>query len=166
MAKSLKTHYGHEVDVGKGQKLSRGHDLSSFGHGVDESKLRKLARDGRVEKMQVLISKGVAIDAPHPRLGYTPLHWASLEGQVGAVRCLIEANAQLNFTDNAGFTALHKAAANGRSEALECLIEANADLDVQTTAGWTALHKAAANGHDHCVQLLKDAGADTRSARC
>lgn len=91
--------------------------------------------------------------------GLTALHLAATNGNVDAVKDLIEAGADINAQNNEGCIALHLAAANGHVEAIENFIEAGANIDAQDNEGCSALNWAAANSHFEATKYLIKKGA-------
>ena len=59
--------------------------------------------------------------------GRTPLHLAALKGDIGTVKVLISAGADIHALNEEGATPLHLAAKGGHSEVVRILIEAGAD---------------------------------------
>lgn len=95
-------------------------------------------------------------------LGRTPLLAAAEEGHLEAVKCLLDAQADVNFQDTSGFHALYlSAGAPHHSQNLvKLLLAERADLQLQNNAGYTALHNACGSGEVPALQALLDAGAD------
>jgi CubicO group peptidase (beta-lactamase class C family) len=92
------------------------------------------------------------------------LHSAALEGDVSAVRRLIEAGADLNEKDAYGSTPLIIATTFGKTGVARALIEAGADLTIGNAEESTPLHLAAFFGRTEIVEALLKNGAD-RHAR-
>lgn len=89
------------------------------------------------------------------------LHEAALEGDLEAVRRLMEAGANLNEREPLGGSSpLITAATFGRTEVAKALIAAGADVDQQNNDGSTALLTAALFCRTEIVAALLDAGAD------
>jgi len=70
---------------------------------------------------------GTPVDACVPQYRRTALHWASEGGHTEVCTKLIEAQADVNFTDRSGATPLHKAAWNGHAGICELLIKHGSD---------------------------------------
>lgn len=124
--------------------------------------------------------------------GATPLHMATMWGNVEIVRAVLEIGASVHSLDNRGknplYYAVHKgdvgvvralleagadpndpksvriAAKLGDAEVMQALLEAGADTELRINEkGMTPLHFAAVWGNDGCVQALLEAGADTNA---
>ncbi len=95
------------------------------------------------------------IEKRTPLDGYTPLHLATRTGQLGIIRRLVEAEADIAAEDQEGRSALHLAAQAGFTDVLEFLLEQErinpekADRNADT-----ALHLAVEFGHPSTVKIL------------
>ncbi|KAJ7390478.1 regulation of synaptic plasticity by receptor localization to synapse [Desmophyllum pertusum] len=79
-------------------------------------------------------------------LGYTPLHYAALNGHRSAAELLLKYDASTNIPDNSGNYPLHLAAWNGHSDVAKVLINtgpSRANVNEQNGTEDTALHSAA-----------------------
>ncbi|KAL1496537.1 hypothetical protein AB1Y20_014143 [Prymnesium parvum] len=101
------------------------------------------------------------LSSPRRQACFSPLHWAARNGHEGAVRLLLENNADIAARDNGGYSPLHWAASNGHEGAVRLLLENNADIAARANAGSSPLHWAAFKGHDAVVRLLLENNADT-----
>ena len=72
----------------------------------------------------------------------TGLHDAAGQGNLNAVRALLEAGADLNARDRFGRTPLHEAAAAGFVAAVELLLANGADPNAKDHSGLTPIHEA------------------------
>jgi hypothetical protein len=89
------------------------------------------------------------------------LHEAITRGDVGTVRQMVEAGADLDVREpSGGSSPLITAAVFGQTEAARLLIEAGADVNLQNNEGSTALLTAAFFANPEIVELLLAAGAD------
>ena len=89
-----------------------------------------------------------------------PLHFASMLGQLGIMRQLLEARAQLDDRDCENCqTALGFAAGVGQVLAVNLLLSSKADMEARREGGRTPLWMASRFGKAGVVQVLLDAGA-------
>ena len=75
--------------------------------------------------------------------GSSPLITASLFGKTEMAKALIDAGANINFTNNEGSTALHTAAFFCRTEIVQMLLDKGADKTVKNNYGSTAYESVA-----------------------
>ncbi|KAL1498891.1 hypothetical protein AB1Y20_013414 [Prymnesium parvum] len=101
------------------------------------------------------------LSSPRRQNGASPLHWAAMNGHAGAVRLLLEKNADTAARDDNGASPLHWAAMNGHEGAVRVLLEKNADTAAKNNDGDSPLHCAAGYGHEGAVRLLLESNADT-----
>jgi ankyrin repeat protein len=59
--------------------------------------------------------------------GNTPLHWASLNGHLEAVKLLVQAGADPGVTNRAGHDAVYEAEVNGKEQVVEWLLTEERD---------------------------------------
>ena len=85
---------------------------------------------------------------------YSLLHTAAQEGNVDAVKFLIEQNVSISRPTGTNNTAIQLAAAHGHLETVRALSKAGGVLD------GTTLHHAAAGGHKDVVQYLLQEGVE------
>jgi len=86
------------------------------------------AYKNNLEVMQLLLAKGAIIVSQGS--SDTPLHAASREGYLDAVRLLIQSGADVNYRDRDGNTSLHCAARSGNSRLVGYLIEKGGDVSI------------------------------------
>ena len=82
---------------------------------------------GNVNIVRYILSLGVPVDTVTAENLYTAQQIAACEGHLDVVRCLIEADADINAKSNTGMTPLHCASWFGNVEVVRFLIESNAD---------------------------------------
>ena len=90
----------------------------------------------------------------------TPLHVASQEGHIDAVRALLEHGAHVNSQDCDMWMPLHFASDGGNIKVVQLLLEHGATLNAESLLGSTPLFLASASGQLEVVRLLHDHGAD------
>lgn len=122
--------------------------------------LHEAAMLGNLEAIQQHIEAGSNLNERDTMGGASPLITAAVFGQSEVAKALIEAGADVNFTNNEGSTALITAAAFGHFEVARALIEAGADVNHTNNEGSTALHTAALFCRTEIVEALLDNGAD------
>uniref|UniRef100_A0A0D3GXP6 Uncharacterized protein n=1 Tax=Oryza barthii TaxID=65489 RepID=A0A0D3GXP6_9ORYZ len=140
-------------------------------HGADPDKadddgltpLHSAAGIGDCEMIEMLLAKGADIDPIADECG-TPLHLATKERQVGAMKVLLDHNADCNKTYMMfglyPMTPLFQAVNASSVECVKLLVEAGADVnsDCISTA---ALDSAMGNdGSTECLNFLLEAGAN------
>ncbi|CAM8930321.1 unnamed protein product [Rhodiola kirilowii] len=135
---------------------------------------------GDVECMKFLISVGGDGDVADIN-GYTPLHFAAIEGRKEAVELLLNScsfvkyaitkdkktafalaadNGQTHLFDLLHIgDALHKAASVGNEHGIKRCLADGANVDGKDQNGWTPLHRAAFKGRIESVKVLVGNGA-------
>ena len=93
--------------------------------------------------------------------GLTPWHEAIRSGDIGRVRALVEAGANINALDEHGQTALMNAVYWGNFDIAKLLVDRGAELNHTAKLRLTALYLAVIGNRPEFVRLLVDAGADT-----
>eukprot|EP01049_Picozoa_sp_SAG25_P009873 SAG25_NODE_1020_length_4269_cov_4.759712_1_plen_774_part_00 len=98
----------------------------------------------------------------------TPLHIAAKHGHFSAVKCLIEANANVHaLTQGFSSTALHLAAEKGHVDVAKHLLVAKCCIHAADVDWDTPLHLAAMENRREMVSMLIEAGADVHATtRC
>ena len=131
--------------------------------------LMHAARTGSAARVQYLLDRGAAVDAVTVS-GVTALLYASQDGHLKIVRCLVErGGANVNAAKStSGYTALMCASQEGHLEIVRCLVErggANVNA-AKTTDGMTALMWASQKGHLEIARfLVQREGANVNAAR-
>ncbi|AFZ10868.1 Ankyrin (plasmid) [Oscillatoria nigro-viridis PCC 7112] len=109
--------------------------------------------------VQLLIERGIEVNAKENFLGWTPLHFAASSGYLSAAETLLANRAQVNVKAKDFTTPLHLAVARGRADLTQLLIENGADIHAMSNGG-TPLYRAAEAGYTETAQLLIVSGAD------
>ncbi|KAG9399810.1 hypothetical protein AC1031_011232 [Aphanomyces cochlioides] len=96
--------------------------------------------------------------------GWTPLHWASLNGDIAMMKALISHGAKVNAVNKNGEAGLHWASHEGHLDVTKELIDQGAIVDAVDNKGWTPLYISIKSEHsnERVAQLLLDSGADIR----
>ena len=98
-----------------------------------------------------MFSKKIAVDAREDDTGFTPLHYACLNGHHDFAFQLLDAGADANVADTSNMTALHLSAWNGKPQCVAVLLDAGAHINLQSSTGDTPLSLAATYGHIEAV---------------
>jgi len=126
---------------------------------AEDAEMRNAAKDGQVELMKQLASKGVGIDIGN-RYGTRPIHTAAQGGQRASIEFLVEKGADINAATRAGDTALHMSSQGGFLNVVEYILSKGVDVGLKTSSGWTALHYASNENRLEIAKLLMQKGAD------
>jgi ankyrin repeat protein len=90
----------------------------------------------------------------------TPLHKASVLGNLSVVHSLLDDGAAVEAVDSCGQTPLFAAAALGQDDIAQALLARGASVRIADRTGRTPLHWAVASGCEEMAALLTDYGAD------
>lgn len=124
--------------------------------GDPNEKLLNAAKNGNDAELVKALEEKADVNTVD-EYGNTPLHWATENGHAQIVNRLIEAEADMNKTNNRnGETPLMLAAARGHLMAIEQLVSHKADVDATNSSGQTALFIAASSG---CLECKEEIGA-------
>jgi ankyrin repeat protein len=99
-------------------------------------------------------------DVKRTKTGQPLMHAASENGQIDAVRSLLDYGSDVDERDASQWTALAVASRNGKLQVAKLLIERGADVNSRGATGWTPMHLASKGGHLDVVRLLLDHNAD------
>jgi ankyrin repeat protein len=92
------------------------------------------------------------------------IHHAAFRGHVGAIKVLVEANAEVDAqSEGEGAAPIHLASIYNHDLVVKALLEAKATVDIRDKEGRTALALAAKYGHLRIVEILLEAGASVDS---
>lgn len=150
--------WGGHVEVVK-YLISEGADLEPRAARDGFTPLVAAAYQGHTDLVKFLVACGADIHVDHG----TPLEWAALFDQVGAVEALLDAGAEPDEKLGHDNTALISAASrrpDQRVALVESLLNARADVNGRGESGYTALHAAAESGRLDIVEQLLKSGAD------
>ncbi len=133
--------------------IAKGADVNAKGGEDFHSPLHAAVELGHKRLVQLLLDSGAAVD-PTDRFGRTPAVRAMQKDQMGLVKTLVAAGAQIN---------LHLAAYLGDVAATKRHIEAGGDTNLRDDLDYTALHYAARQGQAEVAELLIASGADVHA---
>jgi ankyrin repeat protein len=93
---------------------------------------------------------------------FTDLHYAASNGDVSAVKTLLDQGRDLNAFDDVGFTPLHHAANNEHLEVVSLLLSAGADVNAhdEPHIGNNPIGEIAGKCSFEIAKILVDGGAD------
>jgi serine/threonine-protein phosphatase 6 regulatory ankyrin repeat subunit B len=114
-----------------------------------------------------LLVKGVHVDIPINKLGWTPLIHLCTRHQDSRtkdhIELLIHMGANVNAYDVNGRTGLMLACSTGRTFAIDKLLDNYCNMEKIDNYGWNALMFAVYYNHHRIVHTLLDAGADVNA---
>ncbi|RQR57985.1 ankyrin repeat domain-containing protein [Burkholderia sp. Bp9002] len=142
------------ADIGK--QLKNGLDPNTLAPNGDP--LLVVAAREKSDKVAAALIAAPKIDLEkEDKAGENALMLASLNGDVGLVKLLIDKGAEVS---KKGWAPLHYAATNGQDAVVKVLLEHDAYIDTASPNGTTPLMMAARGNHGSTVNLLLDQGAD------
>ena len=113
----------------------------------ENSRLTLTTRSHNLKIVRLLLKNKAEIDVKD-RLGFTPLHWASMCRNLEIVRLLLKNRAEVNVKDRDGRTPLHCASGGGLArgrghlEIIKLLLKNGANPHITNDNGRTPLHCA------------------------
>ena len=117
-------------------------------------------KEGEREVVSQFLKEKVNVNIKDRNFGWTPLHWATAQGNLQLISDLLEQGAEVNARDNNRWTSLHEAVSNDREEIASLLLKNGAYVNAEDKNLWTPLHEAVANENLTMVSLLLEQGAD------
>jgi ankyrin repeat protein len=128
-----------------------------------ETVLMTAARTGNVEVVKLLLDAGANPNAKEPNKGQTATMWAAFEGHAGAVKAMIEHEADFRATAKGGYDALMYGVREGRTEVVKALLDAGGSVNAKTPDGTTLLNLAIFNANYETAATLVQRGADVNT---
>ena len=118
----------------------------------DESPLMMAALKGHVELAKKLVARGADVN----KTGWTPLHYAATQGQIGIMDMLLENHAYIDAESPNGTTPLMMAAHYGTPAAVKMLLDGGADPALKNQLGLSAIDFAnRANRRDAAEMIAR-----------
>ncbi|MBP5427607.1 MAG: ankyrin repeat domain-containing protein [Clostridiales bacterium] len=113
---------------------------------------------GDKREVEILLERGVKVNIAD-KAGYTPLMYASGNGDLELVKFLVGKGAKVNVRDKDGFNSLGHAFGKWNKELVNYLVEKGAQVDVKDKDGFTPLMIACIRGKMEAVKCLVEKGA-------
>jgi ankyrin repeat protein len=135
----------------------------------DAKQLKKAVKQGQLQKVEILLDRGVNADAKSEGMKKTPLMIAIMEERTAVAKLLIDRGADVNALSEKSLMwsplrPIHFAVIRGNTDVASYLVEHGAEVDSQGTEEPAPLVQAAARGDTEMVRLLVEAGADPDAA--
>ncbi len=127
-----------------------------------QSLLHLAAHGGDLDILRTLLEHFPRVD-PVDHDGWTPLAFATRNGQTAAVELLLQRGASIEHRNVEGTSVLHLAGASYDPRLLQQLAPKTMDIDLADDEGNTALHHSAGWGYVENIRLLLAAGANVNS---
>uniref|UniRef100_W5N4W3 Palmitoyltransferase n=1 Tax=Lepisosteus oculatus TaxID=7918 RepID=W5N4W3_LEPOC len=127
------------------------------------------AKLGRLEECKRIIdAEGPEVLSRFDAKGYTPAHWAALNGFSDLILCFIECKGAVNLFSQADLALrpIHWAAVNGHIAVVDLLLRAGVPVDSPDQRGCTPLILAAQFGHSALCCYLMGKGARLDACDC
>ena len=116
--------------------------------------LQRMAESGQVSDLESsLQTRPDPVNCRDSR-GWTPLHYAAVNGRAKIIQALVAHGAIVDATDKDGATPLHAAASAGHADATEILLQSGAQINALDHAGNTPLLDAAEAGSAPATEVL------------
>ncbi|VVD03830.1 unnamed protein product, partial [Leptidea sinapis] len=122
-------------------------------------------RSGEVSEIERLVEKlGVEILNARDQHGYTPAHWAALDGSVAVMRYLVERGAPVDLSclGTQGPRPIHWACRKGHASVVQVLLQSGVAVNAADFKGLTPLMTACMYGKTATAAYLLGMGAATR----
>lgn len=130
---------------------------------TDETKqIFELLRAGEIEAVEELVEKnGLSVLSARDEWGYTPAHWAALDGNIEVMRYLIERNGPVDLPclGTQGPRPIHWACRKGHSAIVQLLLQAGVAVNAADFKGLTPLMTACMFGKFATAAFLLGSGA-------
>ena len=149
---------GTDVDIRAADGRTALHLIAEKGNELGA----RLLLDHGAKLNAVSYTKGSAVERKFGG-GRTPLHWAAEYRQLGMIKLLVEAGADMGIQNASGRSVLQESIKDSGFSAdaiAKFLIHAGAPLFTKDDEDWTALHQASQDGQTELTRILLDKGLD------
>ncbi len=136
------------------------YEIERLGYPCTAAGFLKAATGKDLKTIGLFLHCNINIDTCDER-GWSPLFFASFNGNLELAKLFLEFGANVNLRDNGGFSPLHWAAYNGHADLIKHFVTHNADINARSLRDWTPLMMAAMNGHLPACTALIACGAET-----
>jgi len=120
----------------------------------------QVAASGDISQLKTLVEvDGNTVNAVD-KFGNTPLHHAAWNGEVEAMKWLIDQGAEVNINNYSQWSPLHWGTRNGQLSGINLLLEYDAEVNTAGHLEQTALHLAAKYEYKKIISRLLEAKAD------
>ncbi len=151
----------HQIDIFK-FLLEKGADFS-LANKEGFTPLHFVAFNGEKELVELLITKGAAVNSNQNAIKAPPLDFAVSGGHKAIVELLLAKGAQLNLMDIRGNTPLLKAVSIAHADIVRLLLIQGSAVNEKDLMGSTPLLLAALYGRKDVVELLIQSGGDVNA---
>jgi len=125
----------------------------------EETPLMYVALVGDVPRAKALVARGAQVN----KLGWTPLHYAAVKGNLEMVQYLLANEAMPNAPSPAGDSPLMMAVQSGNTQVVQALINAGADPAAVNQKGEDAIDVARQKGNAALASALEKILKDRRA---
>lgn len=122
--------------------------------GANDQPIHDAARMGSAADVEKILKANPAMRDARTQQGSTPLHLAATNSDLGPLKVLIAAGADVNARDHDGMTPLHMAAYTQSARQAELLLQAGADPYAKTNAGRDATSLARKTRSDEVAGVI------------
>ncbi len=122
--------------------------------GANEPPIFDAARLGTAAETDKILKATPAMRDARNQLGATPLHLAATNSDIGPLKTLLAAGADVMARDKDDLTPLHMAAYADKFEHARLLLEAGADIDAKSAGGRTPMSLARKSRADQTAGVM------------